>query len=67
MATNVPTIGGKIAAMERDCQGLVAHLNARGNYREATQIQGLLQQVGSIRAQLEQGEGIADQEYPAKA
>lgn len=60
------TVGGKIAAMERDCQGLVAHLNSKGNYQEATQIQGLLQQVGNIRAHLERGE-VADQEYPAKA
>jgi hypothetical protein len=60
------TVGGKIAAMERDCQALVAHLNKDGNYREATQIQGLLQQVGNVRVQLEQGE-IADQEFPAKA
>ena len=66
MATTTPTVGGKIAGMERDCQGLVAHLNSRGDYREATQVQGLLQQVGAIRTAMEQGE-VADQEYPAKA
>jgi len=60
------TVGGKVAAMERDCQGLVAHLNKNGNYREATQVQSLLQQVGQVRAQMEQSK-IAEEEFPAKA
>ncbi len=61
------TIGSKLAAMERDCQGIVAALNKAGTYRPATQVQGLLQQVGNIRIALEQGDPPpADMEYPVK-
>ena len=35
------TIGGKLATMERDCQGLVAALNKEGEYRGASQVQNL--------------------------
>ncbi len=61
------TIGSKLASMERDCQALVTHLNKAGIYREATQVQSLLHQVGNCRMQLEQGDPcVADQEFPAK-
>lgn len=62
------TIGSKLAAMERDCQGMVGVLNQQNDYRAATQVQGLLQQVGNIRTQLEQGDpSPADREYPTKS
>ncbi len=62
------TIGSKLASMERDCQGIVAVLNGGGDYRAALQVQSLLQQVGSARQQMEQGDPApADQEYPPKA
>lgn len=61
------TIGGKLAAMEKDCMVMVADLNKTSHYREASQLQGLLQQVGNCRATLEAGDPpIADQEYPSK-
>jgi len=61
------TIGGKLAAMEKDCQGIVVALNKDGQYREAAQVQALLQQVGTVRTTLEQGDSpVADQEYPSK-
>ncbi len=60
------TIGGKLAGMERDCQGMVAHLNHFTDYRAATQVQSLLQQIGAVRVSLEQSgdPNVADQEYP---
>ena len=62
------TIGGKLASMERDCQGLVTALNKVSEYRGASQIQNLLQQIGNTRNSLESGDpSVADQEYPAKA
>ncbi len=62
------TFGSKLAAMERDCQGMVAALNNGGDYRSASQLQSLLLQVGNVRTQMEQGDPpSADQEYPAKA
>ena len=60
------TVGGKIAGMERDCVALVAHFNKVGSYREGSQMQGLLQQVGAVRISMEQNKA-ADQEFPAKA
>lgn len=59
------TVGSKVAAIERDCQALVAHLNKGGYYREAAQVQGLLPQVGNVQTSL-QRDGIADQEFPTK-
>ncbi|MEE8599217.1 MAG: hypothetical protein V3S69_06895 [Dehalococcoidales bacterium] len=50
------TVGSKMAGIERDCLALVSVLNNKGQYRGATQVQGLLQQVGGIRTTLEQGE-----------
>ncbi len=62
------TIGSKLAAMERDCQGMVTFLNNQADYRSAAQVQSLLQQVGNTRQHMEQGDPkIADQEFPAKA
>ncbi len=62
------TIGSKLAAMERDCQGMVASLNSQNDYRSGSQMQSLLQQVGNIRTQMEQGDPPpADREYPTKA
>ncbi len=65
------TIGSKLATMERDCQGMVSALNNAGQYRPASQVQSLLQQVGQVRAAMEQerdGDSPpADQEYPSKA
>lgn len=62
------TIGSKLASMERDCQAMVTLLNSKTEYRPATQLQSLLQQIGSVRVNMEQGESPAvDLEYPAKA
>ena len=62
------TIGSKLATMEKDCQGMVSSLNAQNDYRSGSQMQSLLQQVGNIRTQMEQGDPPpADREYPAKA
>ncbi len=60
------TIGGKLAGMERDCQAMVGYLNATIEYRGASQVQSLLQQIGAVRVQLEQSgdPSVADQEYP---
>ncbi len=62
------TIGGKLAGMERDCQAMVGFLNTRGDYRAASQVQSLLQQLGNTRLQLEQSgdPSVADQEIPTK-
>ena len=60
------TVSGKLAGMERDCQALVAHFNKSGNYREGSQMQSLLQQVGAVRVAMERSE-VANQEFPAKA
>ncbi len=61
------TIGGKLAAMEKDCQGIVVALNKDNQYRQAAHVQALLQQVGNTRLQLETGDPpVADQEYPSK-
>ncbi len=62
------TIGGKLAAMERDCQALVAALNKSGDYQPATMIQSMLQQAGSMRNSIEQSyPEVADREFPAKS
>lgn len=61
------TIGSKMAGIERDCLGMVNTLNAAGEYRGATQVQSMLQQVGNIRTGLEQGDPApAEIEYPGK-